>query len=148
MLRFFLFASSIFSLVADRVLVLVPGFGFNPRRTDIVIRSLKNIISSDVPYFCVVFSYENNLDKVNKNRGTPQEHRNFIHETCEVIDYLYANYAAFMKSVPVIFLRQSGYSHVFVLLDDVELHSFDLKEILDIMTRNELSMISPLVGII
>lgn len=141
-----LFMLTTFLTQADKILVLVPGFGFHPQRTQILVESLKKVLSSGIDCFCMIFNYEDYVDKVQKGDSPSHEYRDYINTTCELVDYHYGNYATYMKSVPVAFLRQSGYSHVFVLLDDVELDIFDLRDLLQIMTRNNLSMISPLVG--
>ena len=133
---------------ADKVLVLVPGFGFHPQRTLILVESLKKVIHSGVECYCMLFNFEDHVDRLQKGDNPSQEHRDFIYASCGVVDYHYANYATFMKSVPVVLLQQSGYSHVFVLLDDVELDLFNMRDMLNIMTRNNLSMISPLVGMV
>lgn len=130
--------------LAHKVLVVVPGFNYHPQRTRILLGSLNTVRSSDVEFRCVVFNY-NDLNG-QKGGELPRGARR-LSCLCEVFDYFYANYATYMKAFPPSLVREAGFTHVFVLLDDVELKpSFHLRQALDIMVRNNLSVASPAIG--
>lgn len=133
--------------ITEKVLVLIPGFSYDSHRTKILKRSLEVVIASGVDCHCLLFDYEEPIERRGKGDHPSTELRDFIKSTCVIYSYHYAHYATYMKSVPPMLLRMGGFTHVFVLLDDVELlDSFNLKEALDIMQRNRLSLAAPIVG--
>jgi hypothetical protein len=125
--------------------VVVPGFNYHPSRATVLRDSLANINASLVDFKCIVFNYEEPIDRSTKTMPSAAE-REILSSTCEIINYYYANYASYLKAVPPLLLEMAGFTHVFVLLDDVELKpSFKLNETLDIMTRNRLFVASPAI---
>ena len=132
---------------AYKVLVIVPGFNYHTHRTRILITSLKNIESSSIDFRCMIFNYNDQVSHVDSD-GNKVSHE-YLLKTCQVFDYYYANYAHYLKAVPPLLIEEAKFTHVLVLLDDVELKpSFQLQLALDIMTKNNLSVASPAIGIL
>lgn len=128
------------------VLVVVPGFNYHPIRTKILIASLENISSSKLAFKCILFNYEEPIERTSKGDNPSSEDRDRISSYCEVLDYYYANYATYLKAIPPSLVTLSRFTHVLVLLDDVELKpSFSLPTAIDIMARNNLSVSSPAI---
>ena len=140
-------ASCLALSLAYKVLVAVPGFNFHPQRTRILLGSLGNIRASGVDFRCVIFNYNDQLgESAREGRDSPRGARR-LWQLCEFLDYFYANYATYLKAFPPSLVQEAGFTHVLVLLDDVELKpSFRLREALDIMARNNLSVASPAIG--
>ena len=117
-----------------------PGVGFDEGRTDLVLKNIRFIEMSrtvDIKISCLLAIY----------RKPSEEVMHIVEDICSVTFYPTGNYVAYLKTLDPQLIRFAGFSHVMVLLDDVELvHSaFDFKRILDIMDENKLMVASPRV---
>lgn len=125
----------------NKVLVIVPGFGWYGNRGDALTHSLLHLKRSTVPVDCMIYIY---LDYEPPNVNQTQ--KEILHKICEVIQYHYGNYGDYLKTLPPFLLRKAGYSHVMILLDDVKLHSnYNLDYALQLMVRNNLTIVQPAV---
>lgn len=109
----------------NKVLLVIPGLGNNENRTKITIQNLKQLEiiktktkqnekqreSSKIPLDCFIFVYKTML----------KEYESLLKSVCELEYFYHGNYAYYMKSITPMFLKELGYTHVFILLDDVEL---------------------------
>lgn len=144
----FCFVLSVFSygvspVPADQktnVLVVVPGFGYGIPRTEMLVKSLEHLFyDKTVDKDCMIFVY-NDLPVVEENKVGDAK----LRDLCAFVPFNYANYGDFVKAVPPFLVQKGGYTHVMILLDDVDLEpSFVLHEFLAIMERNKLSIASP-----
>ena len=67
-----------------------------------------------------------------------------LYGLCDVIEAPHQRFATNLRMVQPSFLISSGYTYVFILLDDVKLKSdFDMISFLSIMQRNNLTAASP-----
>ena len=94
------------------VLTIIPGFGFHAERTVTVLRNLDIISRSNISVHCMIFIYGSN------HTESILQH---INSLCDVQMYYHANFANYIKSVAPQVVKLSRYSHVMILLDDVEL---------------------------
>lgn len=94
------------------LLAVIPGFGFHCERTITVLKNLDIIRRSNISIHCMIFVYGNNISE-----PTLQNIKNI----CDVHYYNHANFGNYIKSVSPYLVRSSNYSHVMILLDDVEL---------------------------
>lgn len=126
------------------ILLIIPGFGFhNIQRAAMVYKNLQRIHTSNVSYMCIIFNYEQPYARTTE---LSPEVRRGIHSHCSVQNYYYANYGDYLKSVPPALVHRAKFTHVFIVLDDVELKdTFVLAPFLDIMQRNNLSVATPAV---
>mmetsp|Transcript_9488 Transcript_9488/g.14288 ORF Transcript_9488/g.14288 Transcript_9488/m.14288 type:complete len:327 (+) Transcript_9488:156-1136(+) len=122
----------------SKVLVIIPGTGFQDDREKIVLNNLKIIRKSTpcVEIKCVLYAYKTPLSHIEDE----------IKRTCEVHTYFHVNYAHYLKSVLPSLVFQAKFTHVLLLLDDAQLpHGYRLQGLVDIMSCNELSVVSPTV---
>ena len=67
-----------------------------------------------------------------------------LYELCDVIDAPHQRFSTNLRMVQPSFLISSGYTYVFILLDDVRLKpDFSIASFLSIMQRNNLTAASP-----
>lgn len=130
-------ASSQFIPGDINILLVFPGIGFQEDRTRIVLNNLKILQLSKPPQLsCLIFAYH----------IPPIYFRKEVEDFCTIELYMYANFAYYMKSVVPSLLVTSGYTHVMILLDDIQLpYTFRLGELMNVMIRNNLSVISPTI---
>jgi hypothetical protein len=98
----------------EKILLLVPGINFDHDRLLILFKNLRLLMSlSEVDLDCLIFAY----------RSPPIEavEEEFRRLSCQMEYFYHGNYAFYLKAAVPSLLIASGYSHVFVLLDDVEL---------------------------
>ena len=101
------------TIQADTKLLLVmPGFGFHPARSETVLHNLRVIRNADIAIHCLIYIYGHNITK------SVLSH---IRDYCHVQYSHPANYASYLKTVTPVMINRSGCSHVMILLDDVEL---------------------------
>jgi hypothetical protein len=148
---FILLLSSVSSLEKSysKILVVFPGVGFsNHNRTKTVFRNLRRLKEQNI-FDCLMFTHSK----------FSQDFLNEIGNKCEIQYFPEGSYALYMKSVVPFVVREAGYTHIFILLDDVELgdqlryninpyHLFNLDRLeylLTAMEKNNLSVISPTV---
>jgi hypothetical protein len=106
--------SSIPILREEKILLLVPGINYDSHRSMILLRNLKMIRSSSgVDLDCMILAYRSP-----SNQSLETE---LSRLSCHVQYFYHGNYAFYLKAAVPQLLIASGYSHVFVLLDDVEL---------------------------
>jgi hypothetical protein len=121
-----------------RVLVVIPGFGCDSDRTKIVLNNLLilNHSRQSIEIDCLIFlSCE------------PYEHiTQTLSQSCDLQIYEQGSYAQYLKAVVPIFVKQAGYTHILILLDDAQLSfNYRLDYLTALMRRYSLSVISPAV---
>jgi hypothetical protein len=121
----------------SKVLVTIPGMGLHVNRTKVVVSNIHDLYhrqaSKMVEIDCLIYAYKT-LPKALEKRLAP----------CSVVYLYHGNYAMYMKALVPQLIKEAGYTHVFVLLDDVRLtQSFNLSQILTIMSLNNLTIASP-----
>eukprot|EP00602_Paraphysomonas_sp_CaronLab_P001445 CAMPEP_0185027618 /NCGR_PEP_ID=MMETSP1103-20130426/12880_1 /TAXON_ID=36769 /ORGANISM="Paraphysomonas bandaiensis, Strain Caron Lab Isolate" /LENGTH=294 /DNA_ID=CAMNT_0027561711 /DNA_START=66 /DNA_END=950 /DNA_ORIENTATION=- len=122
---------------SDKVLLVIPGIGFHTNRTETVLWNLDILRRSNVSYQCIAFAY-----KIPPLKKTDLR----IRSSCHLHYYFNGNYASYMKAIVPSVLNSAGFTHVMVLLDDVELgRHFSLDTLLDAMKRNSLAVATPAV---
>jgi hypothetical protein len=137
-LNLFTFADNTTSLSPnpEKVLILVPGLGSNESRANIVLNNMNLISRSQVDFECLIFVYSN----------VPSNVFEQLKYNCSIDSYQNGNYADYIKAVSPSLVKLSKFTHVMVLLDDVELEdSFQLIGMLEIMQRHNLSVASPCI---
>ena len=97
---------------SDKVLLVIPGIGFHTNRTETVLWNLDILRRSNVSYQCIAFAY-----KIPPLKKTDLR----IRSSCHLHYYFNGNYASYMKAIVPSVLNSAGFTHVMVLLDDVEL---------------------------
>lgn len=139
-----LFVLSVFQAChanGQNVLIVVPGFGWNLARLGILEASFKVLFrDTTVEKKCVVYTYKKPV-----NVKEIQSAKTLL-ERCDILQYENSMYAFYLKTVSPFLVKTANFSHVMILLDDVEiLPTFDLQRMLGIMTDNNLSVASPYV---
>ena len=120
------------------IFILIPGVGYQEDRIKILMNNLKilNLSRMHVQFSCLMFAY----------RHPTSHQRREIEKYCDIEIYFHGNFASYMKAALPKLLVKSGYSHVMVLLDDLQLpFTFRLDNMMAIMNRNNLSVISPTI---
>jgi len=126
---------------SHKVMVIVPGHGWYGNRPKALAESITLLKQSAVPMDCLLYIYHDR-----EPPGLNQTIKDIIYKSCEVMNYHYANYGDYLKTLPPFLLRAAGYSHVMILLDDIVLHdSFNLQYALQLMTQNNISIAQPAV---
>jgi hypothetical protein len=121
----------------SRILLVIPGVGFQEERTRIIFNNLKILqLSQGSQFSCLLFAYH----------IPPPYMRKEVELYCDIQLYMYVNFAHYLKAVVPSLVATSGYTHVMILLDDIQLpYTFRLSDMMSIMTRNNLSVISPTI---
>ena len=126
-----------------KTLLVIPGIGVNPNRTSIILSNLqylfpininKSMAAMETHIDCLIFVY----------KTLPSDLVDQLSLSCSLEYFYHGNYAFYLRGLVPQLLQQSGYTHVFVLLDDVRLGKyFNLNQILDIMDYNNLTIATP-----
>ena len=133
--------------VKNKVLIVVPGFGYFGARLTYLVHSLEVAKNSSTAVECMVFTYADVHSPVPpEEKHSDAQKRAQLLKDCTIIPYYYANYGDYVKAVPPLLVSMSGYSHVMILLDDISLHSnFKMDQLIQIMDRNNLTIGSPAI---
>lgn len=119
-----------------KLLLVFPGVGFQLNRTKIILENIDIIKKSSVEIKCVMFYYSMPSNDV----------RNIIESLCSMEEYVHGNFGEYVKSLSPSIVNFGGFTHVMLLLDDVELGSkFEFITMFDAMFRNDLSVVSPAI---
>ncbi len=124
------------SMPETKVLVFFPGVGFQEDRLRIIRHNLRLLRKEEIDLKCLMITYA----------SPPLLVKDEIESFCDLNPFYYSNYAAYLKTATPSLLEWGHFTHVFLLLDDVELDdSFKLIELLSTMQRNNLSVASPAI---
>lgn len=123
-----------------KLLIFFPGVGFDEGRTELVMQNLKFIEASrskGLDISCLLSMYRKPSANILYR----------VEDICSVTYYPTGNYVAYLKTVEPRIVQFAGYTHIMILLDDVELEqsSFSFQTILRIMDTNGLMVASPRV---
>lgn len=109
----------------EKILLCIPGMGFHSLRYQTILSNLQYLYkhptsssssSSNLTLECIIFIYQRPLNSSQEKD---------LDQYCQLEYYYHGNYAMYLKSLVPYLLKESGYSHIFILLDDVRLtHSF------------------------
>jgi hypothetical protein len=127
-----------------KLLVVVPGFSFQNASLKLVLNNVKALSSrSSVDTSCVIYHYvyPTHVHYENMQSAEARELQHY----CKFSTYLGSDYAFYIKAVNPNLITMVNYSHVMILLDDVELRNFAVDRFLDIMTFNNLTSASPAI---
>jgi hypothetical protein len=125
---------------SHKLLIFFPGVGFDEGRSDLILQNLKFIEqsrSNDLEISCLLSMY----------RKPPASVLHRVKDICRVTYYPTGNYVAYLKTLEPQIIKFGGFTHVMILLDDVELvqSSFNFKRLLQIMDSERLMVASPRV---
>lgn len=133
----------------QRGLVIIPGLGRKDRLL-IVIENLKiiyhnlNIIKSNMIWDCIIYIY---APREFLSFWSMTNEINYMSHLCLIIEVPNQKVANNLHMVQPALIYHT-YHRVLLLLDDCKLtNSFHLENLLSIMNRNNLTVISPLVSI-
>jgi hypothetical protein len=144
-LVWFLIIPTNISAPHHKVLLVIPGMGLNSNRTSIILSNLEFLFPANInnttvsnvtatQIDCLIFVY----------KTLPVDLVSQLSLSCSLEYYYHGNYAFYLRGLVPQLLQQSGYTHVFVLLDDVRLSKyFNLNQILDIMDYDNLTIATP-----
>ena len=123
-----------------KLLVFFPGVGFDEGRTELILHNIKFIEKSksrDLEISCLMAVYKHPPDSI----------LHHINNVCSVTYYPSGNYVAYLKTLEPNLVKFGGFTHVMILLDDIELvqSSFSFKKMLHIMDSKQLMVASPRV---
>jgi hypothetical protein len=145
LLWFSIFSSSL-SDNHHKVLLVIPGMGLNPNRTSIILSNLEYLFPVNksmetatndpinTSMDCIIFVYKTlSHDLVDQ-----------LSLHCSLEYFYHGHYSFYLRGLVPQLLQDIGYTHVFILLDDVRLTKhFNLNQILEIMDYNNLTMATP-----
>jgi hypothetical protein len=116
---FFTPSSTNQNLETNKIFLLIPGLNMNSQERYQNLLSNLNYLSSFplhnqtmISFDCLIFIYQTSPS----SRGEEA-----LHHFCQLEYFYHGSYGYYLKSILPSFLVQSGYTHVFLLLDDVRL---------------------------
>jgi hypothetical protein len=122
----------------SHVLVVIPGFGCDNDRTKIVLNNLLILNHSrpSIQIDCLIFLSCEPSELIART----------LTQSCDLQTYEQGSYAQYLKAVVPIFIKQAGFTHVLILLDDAQLSfNYRLDLLISLMKQYSLSVISPAV---
>ncbi len=145
-----------FKVARERVrgLLVVPGVGRSDR-LGILVQSLRLLYpylkGEQAKWDCVVYVYAPRSDEAFWGDNKVKTSLKYVSSVCDVVEHPNKRITENLRAVQPALIRRT-YTHVFVLFDDCKLVpstkealTWDLDGLLDVMTYNRMSMVSPRV---
>ena len=132
------------SLPKHKLLVVVPGFSFQPASLALVLRNIEALQGDTrISVSCLIYHYT--YPSHIFFNASQSEDAYKLRTYCDISAYSGSDYGYYVKAVNPALARQGGFTHIMLLLDDVELKNFHVGDFMDIMTYNNLTLASPAV---
>jgi hypothetical protein len=111
-----------------KIFLVVPGINLNSQQRYHVLMSNLNYLSpwSSFTSSTTLFQNQNNISLdclifIYQTSSAYSREEEALRNFCQLEYFYHGNYAYYLKSILPSFLILSGYTHIFLLLDDVEL---------------------------